>query len=1003
MPSEGNELWKTWSMKDGLKESYSSSVTVSRDNNTVWINHSHSEQMTVFDGYEFEHIEIPDAFVQIHEGENGQIWTQLYDDNVINIIGFQQWNFDHWMTFPFVSIDGFNVSSVPRGKNYHGILWREYLFRIYPWKTDRILYVLKDQIGLFDATTNSSKALLRKSDVQMGEFIDLDRMQDGALWILCEKGIVIVNDPLTLPDTLSSCEQFILPNEMEYKYLFRPLEVKAGEVYFTARKIVDEDTIPTSIIRFDRKLEQWELVYEYPEKQQMYAGWRRDDDTTWALSTKQLRIVNPINNQEELVRDVFPPNAFHLDVELGSNDSFWIASKSGITRYSPYANLFEPIPNAYESNTSSYYAMYKDSKNRMWYLTHNGLLLYSKGTWKAYELDDKYNEFNEDGYFLYELQDGRIFVYSSLANDNILLFNPQDEKYELYPLGEGNQLGIAVPYKDGTVWVQLLYDSKICDYAIGLFDGRSIEPFLDKGTEWNITELKTIYADREGRVWFGGKGDSKIAVLEKSVYNSRIYPSDSKPSINGISCFYERDDGVLLAGGEGQLFFYENNEWRINDLDAPPFGVLYTMHQTQNGDLWLAAELGLLHYHDGNWILHNETDGLPKNVIYNMLHEDENDRFWIGTQSGLYYYQTLADIYPPNSYVPPDSNFRVFSDSNEVLFRVYGIDKWHKTDASDLFYSHKVDQGDWSEFTNEQTIKVPDVSTGDHIFYLRTMDRNFNIDRSFAEFPFRVKFPWYLEWGFLIVSFISLGIIGFLGILHIRHYIYLGKTVIEKSIELNRTNQHILSISEREQQRIGHELHDGIVQDLAAIAMSTEMIAETLNKEENQSAKELEDIVQLIDESTAQVRRLSRGLSPVNLDKIGLINAIQQIAANVKQVYHIPCKFDYVYDHPIDDLNIKMNAYRIVQEATNNAGKYSKASCIQILLRRDEQTLTLHMEDDGVGFDTSKPGKGMGVHIMKYRANIIQGQIVIDSEIDRGTQITCTIPIKKKDQVVKSI
>jgi signal transduction histidine kinase len=95
----------------------------------------------------------------------------------------------------------------------------------------------------------------------------------------------------------------------------------------------------------------------------------------------------------------------------------------------------------------------------------------------------------------------------------------------------------------------------------------------------------------------------------------------------------------------------------------------------------------------------------------------------------------------------------------------------------------------------------------------------------------------------------------------------------------------------------------------------------------------------------------------------------------------------------VRDRDVSVNLYRIAQEAVNNSFKHAEASHIVIGLRRRDNALVLFIRDDGAGFQPSKKRRGLGIHLMTYRADILDGKLSIDTQPGRGTTITCEVPL----------
>jgi len=212
--------------------------------------------------------------------------------------------------------------------------------------------------------------------------------------------------------------------------------------------------------------------------------------------------------------------------------------------------------------------------------------------------------------------------------------------------------------------------------------------------------------------------------------------------------------------------------------------------------------------------------------------------------------------------------------------------------------------------------------------------------------------------------------------------------LLERSQRLER---EIIDISEREQQRIGRDLHDGICQYLAAIGFSAAILSRDLERE-SIAAKRAGEIANLLKDALKRTHGLARGLSPVDRDEGGLESALNELASSTSRLAGISCSFVCVGSVNISDNGRAVHLFRIAQEALNNAIKHGKAKAVVVALEAADGALSLRISDDGIGFDpTSCERKGMGVNIMRYRARMIAGTLEIQSNSPAGTMVTCTI------------
>jgi PAS domain S-box-containing protein len=223
--------------------------------------------------------------------------------------------------------------------------------------------------------------------------------------------------------------------------------------------------------------------------------------------------------------------------------------------------------------------------------------------------------------------------------------------------------------------------------------------------------------------------------------------------------------------------------------------------------------------------------------------------------------------------------------------------------------------------------------------------------------------------------------------------------------ERKRLEKEILEISNREQRRIGHDLHDGVCQELAGIAYRIDILADQLQEKSLAESAEAERVGTLVNEAITKTRGVARGLFPVQLEENGLIWALEDLAANASNLFRIKCNLEYEEPFPTVENDVALHLFYIVQEAMLNAAKHGKASQVNITLARQGERLVLTIQDDGSGFE--KPGSnytGMGIRIMRYRARVIGATLDLTSRPGQGTQVTCVFysgPPKARPQAAE--
>lgn len=214
-------------------------------------------------------------------------------------------------------------------------------------------------------------------------------------------------------------------------------------------------------------------------------------------------------------------------------------------------------------------------------------------------------------------------------------------------------------------------------------------------------------------------------------------------------------------------------------------------------------------------------------------------------------------------------------------------------------------------------------------------------------------------------------------------------------LERARTlEKQIIDVSEYEQQRIGRDLHDGLCQFLAAIGcVATSLKMDLQQRDLEKLAVAAGEIERLLGESVKQARDLAHGLVPVQLGDAGLPAALQELAASTARVFPLECTFEFAGDTDLPKSAAATHLYRIAQEAINNATKHGKAHRIEIRLSANRSAMSLSIADDGVGLsNATKQMDGVGISIMRYRANMLGGELEIEDGSSGGTVVSCTVP-----------
>jgi PAS domain S-box-containing protein len=202
----------------------------------------------------------------------------------------------------------------------------------------------------------------------------------------------------------------------------------------------------------------------------------------------------------------------------------------------------------------------------------------------------------------------------------------------------------------------------------------------------------------------------------------------------------------------------------------------------------------------------------------------------------------------------------------------------------------------------------------------------------------------------------------------------------------------ILEISDREQQRLAQELHDGICQHLTAVAFMARSVGLRLRNHRVVEVKDIEKIAELVNNAATDTRNLSRALHRFDVDAAGLVEALEDLVD--REMWRTPCRLEIKPSFRLDNDTVAAHLYRIAREAVINANKHAQARQIVVKLERSEQRqLVLSVTDDGIGVPKARNGaRGLGFHIMNYRAGLMGGQLKVESPEKGGTRVACYLP-----------
>ena len=214
-----------------------------------------------------------------------------------------------------------------------------------------------------------------------------------------------------------------------------------------------------------------------------------------------------------------------------------------------------------------------------------------------------------------------------------------------------------------------------------------------------------------------------------------------------------------------------------------------------------------------------------------------------------------------------------------------------------------------------------------------------------------------------------------------------------KSEELKKLSLSFINIREEERKHLSNEVHEELGQLAAAIKMDIDWLRVKNAYTEQATINRIEHAAVTADLLLKNIRRVASFLRPGMLDELGLNASLEWLCSEFAKIMNVPCVFEQLADDHDIPTNVKTHLYRICEEALTNISLHTLVSYVSITIRKETESLKLCITDDGKGFDPAERTDGIGLIVMRERANLIGSELSIDTSFDGGTQICVTVPL----------
>lgn len=980
---DGPYIWRYWSDKDGFKEEYCSSLTLDH-NGKVWINHGNTKTVSVFDGFTIQSIQNDDLLIgNVFNTPQEVQWAFAIDQNYKDVtqlrIGLQRFMNGVSKRFIIPAIQNNSKTFHETGKfldpdknqYFHLNVWK-----FIPIDSNYVLVVLPNLLYLFDAETQIMKPILSSEVSQLGEFHEIIQGKNHSAWIGAEHGAAKLKWDQTSQDIKIQWETFPFSSEDQLVSVRHIIVKDEHSICATALSTQNKNMVPIIL-----------------------------NENIWHTI--------PVTENQTSISDVWSVNDKIFMMNYNSKRSLFesisMVSNGNQYKYSLHNNLrtirnFKPV---FERDGNVWLNLYifgiARGALKLWRKDHNirfggeSVLTITKipNRGVAAILEKRMVIKLDEEYFEYELPLQDFSPGSVLAlNDDDILFVSTDSELIRFRISQNEYVRLPVPnnrqavtlreYKPNHVFIRLQHKDDPSIQETVVFNGSTFQPYLDHSDMKSLGGVNRLQVTQSGEVWVYGLLGLRNYSAQK-VYNEKV--STSFPGKNA-RYMAELDNGNIWIGGSDGIFQFDGTKWESIRSDLS----VLSLRKANDGSIWVITLNKVYRYKNNSWIDFNDEEGLNGNLNFRALMVDDNGIIWLATYKEIYQYDPNADRDAPRTIFDETQNSKEISPYGSTRIQFDGVDKWKYTPKDRLLFSHKIDNGGWSPFHEDNSVYLQNLTYGSHTFYVRVMDRNWNIDSTPEQFQMDVMYPWYLQSGFIICFVVLTSIIIFRYI-NLEYLVRLSTAVMKQEMSKRQEVEGMVrEVSEREQCRIGQDLHDGLSQLLAGTLLLTRQLQDDLKTNKADPASYANDIEHFLEQSVTFTRDLVRGLTPTALNEQGLDDALQEFVINIQKLYKIKCDCHINCSINLKDTNCKTNIYRIVQEAVSNAVKHGEADHVVISVNNNKDLYIFHIHDNGKGFDTSiESHSGMGLKIMQYRSSLFKGSVHIKSDVNHGTDVICTI------------
>ena len=824
--------------------------------------------------------------------------------------------------------------------------------------------------GLFRFSGGSWQAVGEEGDVTSAQAFSLHEDSAGAIWVASAAGVYrLQDDAIELVDGTARQVESLA-------------EDGAGAVWIT-----DND-------RFVRRVGTKETPLPGPGVRGPAGAWRilRDSsDQIWVATWASLmRMASPEEARPVIEKVPYEhrmagsPRALFED----RDGNIWVGMRGGLLRL---------------SRTSIRALSSLDG------LTNQGVRMVAAGpeggVWVA--ADYALNRFRGSSHTAYNI--ARIMALHA-DRDGLWISTP--EKFGRFVDGELVPIDVPGTFHprrvlamttdpQGTLWLCSSLDGPMS------WDGARLDR-LETHDEVFNRPCNSIYADRKGRVWVGFS-EGGIAVVDRGTI-STFGEKDGLAGGAVLAILEDSRGAIWLSTPAGVTRYTGDVFFALPRQDAPLDDIVPVLVEDDEGYLWVGVNsgAGIVRFHprqvddlaNGSsryleYAYFDETDGMQEGSqswqagVGGVRAAD--GRLWVATGAGLAIIDPRRLPASRRPLPPRVESITIDGRPSDVLTSgivpagasTVGIEygSVHLSSASKLRYRYRLEgiDEDWRSAGGVRSATYERLPPGDYRFRVSATDSGRWTDDSIL--AFRVAPPFYRTAQFMVLA------LGAASLLLVTAW-WLRLRAVQR--------QYSLVFAERA--RVSREIHDTLLQSLAAIGVELETIASQMDPSQRDLRGDLTRLRRLVGHSLRDARDSILELRRSPMQRRALADSLRAVVDDLRSRRHVPIELNVSGRAYATAADVDAQVIRIAQEAVNNSLKHSAASRVDVTLAYDADGLVLRVVDDGCGFDRQgfgpslELGDHLGLLTMQERAERVGGRITIDSRPGAGTAVQFTLP-----------